>query len=117
MFTVKAVLFLLNLYIHLICGIPHLSKRAPESQGASIANQIQRDLGSRLSPGAMIYLAHDSPYQYANIRWSAAQHPDFAAVIVPAIDGDVAAAVSPSFQQAQQKHQTLTRSNAGPTRE
>ncbi|KAL9001941.1 MAG: hypothetical protein Q9188_005113 [Gyalolechia gomerana] len=41
----------------------------------------------------MIYLAHDSPYQYANIRWSAAQHPDFAAVIVPATDGDVAAAV------------------------
>ncbi|KAL8936848.1 MAG: hypothetical protein Q9216_004715 [Gyalolechia sp. 2 TL-2023] len=94
MFAIRAVLFVLfNFCVQFIYTHPHLSQRAPDSQVASAADQVQHHLGSRLSSGARIYRAHSTAYQNANVRWSAAQNPTFAAVIVPAKDEDVVAAV------------------------
>lgn len=81
------------LCIESLCDTSNLSTRVPDSQGVSIGNQIQRDLGPQLSPGATLYCTDDAAFRVASTRWSAAQNPDFTAVIVPATAQDVAIAV------------------------
>ncbi|KAL8814431.1 MAG: hypothetical protein Q9223_006341 [Gallowayella weberi] len=54
---------------------------------------IQQDLGGQLSPEAKVYYPGNPGYTTATTRWSAASHPEFLVVVVPATDQDVVVAV------------------------
>ncbi|KAL8663420.1 MAG: hypothetical protein Q9168_008098, partial [Polycauliona sp. 1 TL-2023] len=65
----------------------------PSANTTVSLGQIKHDLGRQLSPKADIYLPGNDSYVNATTRWNGAMHPDFAAVVVPANDEDVAATV------------------------
>lgn len=89
--------------------ILHGSAGISERDTAStlIAYQVQRDLGRQLSPMAKIFVRNSAAFVNAVSRWSAAQNPDFAVVVLPDTDEDVAIAVL-GYPIAIFLHQILT---------
>ena len=85
------------LFARLSAPVPSTLKRFPlDDQSCSISASIsvfQSQLGPRLSKHAALYFP-DGP-EYANLteRWSLSAKSDFAVVMVPGVDNDVAATV------------------------
>ena len=59
-------------------------------------NEIQQELGRRLSDNTKIYFPFDSEFANYTERWSEADAPGIAVVVVPAIAQDVATTASSS---------------------
>ena len=57
-------------------------------------NEIQQELGRRLSDDTKIYFPFNSEFANYTERWSEADAPDIAVVVVPATAQDVATTVS-----------------------
>ncbi|KAL8688133.1 MAG: hypothetical protein Q9218_005877 [Villophora microphyllina] len=96
MYTIKAFsIFALVFSLRSTQALASLTKRTPDGWGYGTActASVQQGLGQQLSPGASIVLPGSQTFADANVRWSPAEHPDFAIVVVPATDQDVAATV------------------------
>ncbi|KAI4092488.1 MAG: hypothetical protein L6R37_007565 [Teloschistes peruensis] len=95
MCTVKVLSFLTLVFSFVI---PHSAasviKRTPAGSAISCSSPIEQGLGQQLSSGASISLPGSQAFTNANIRWSSAEHPDFAVVVTPANTQDVVAAVN-----------------------
>lgn len=97
MCTVNVLSFLtLVLSFFIPHAIASVTKRTPAGSAISCTTPIEQGLGQQLSSGATIALPGSQAFTNANIRWSTAEHPDFAVVVTPATTQDVVAAVRPS---------------------
>jgi len=91
----SAVLAILGFVVR-ITAIPaalHLSPRDTSPLPPSIS-VVQLGLGPRLYKGASLYFPNSPEFANYTERWSASTVSDFAVVLVPAEDEDVAEAVS-----------------------
>lgn len=97
MYTFRsAILFALSLSARIAYAQDNASVRVPAFLNPTVPslNRIQHELGSQLSRAAKIYLPGNASYSDATTRWNGAMHPNFAAVVVPTNDQDVATTVS-----------------------
>lgn len=92
----SAILLAFSLTARIACAENNASVRIPAFFNPTVAglNRVQYQLGPQLSPAAKIYLPGNAFYGNATTRWNGAMHPDFAAVVVPINNEDVATAVS-----------------------
>ncbi|KAL8803183.1 MAG: hypothetical protein Q9200_006324 [Gallowayella weberi] len=83
---------------HLTCATLNATTHLPPSLSnirvVPGPHGIQQDLGGQLSPEAKVYYPGNPGYTTATTRWSAASHPEFLVVVVPATDQDVVVAVA-----------------------
>ncbi|KAL8759717.1 MAG: hypothetical protein Q9199_000589 [Rusavskia elegans] len=96
MYTFRsAILFAVSLSARIAAAQNNASVRVPAYLNPTVPglNRIQHELGSQLSRAAKIYLPGNASYSDATTRWNGAMHPNFAAVVVPTNDQDVAAIV------------------------
>jgi len=92
----SAILLAFSLTVRIAYAENNASVRIPASFNPTVPglNRVQYELGPQLSPAAKIYLPGNALYGEATTRWNSAMHPDFAAVVVPINNEDVAIAVS-----------------------
>ena len=86
-----ALILLEPLLIHAF-AIPVVFQRSPTNASSLPPSKsiIQLGLGPRLSSEASIYFPNSPEFADYTERWSASTMSDFAVVVVPAIDRDVA---------------------------
>ncbi|KAI4228590.1 MAG: hypothetical protein L6R36_001543 [Xanthoria steineri] len=98
----SAILLAFSLTARIACAENNASVRIPASFNPTVAglNRVQYELGPQLSPAARIYLPGNAFYGEATTRWNGAMHPDFAAVVVPINNEDVATAVRYANKQS-----------------
>ena len=93
----SALVTAITLFAQLAEQIPFALKRLPsDDQSPSVSSTIflvQSQLGPRLSNHATLYFPTSANYANLTERWSLSTKSDFAVVMVPGVDNDVAATV------------------------
>lgn len=94
--VIQAVLVTLSSLAIRITAVPLVLRRVPSgfSPLPPSKSTVQLGLGPRLSKGASIYFPNSPDFTNYTERWSTSTESDFAVVVVPAVDQDVAETVS-----------------------
>ena len=98
MYAILATLMVaIGLFAQVIAPEPLTLKRFPSGdQSTSLIARIavvQSQLGPRLSEKAALYFPNNPSFANLTRRWSPASESDFAVVVVPGVDKDVAVTV------------------------
>ena len=90
-------------------ALPSTLKRTPNDYTPLSPSPatVQQELGPCLSKKASLYFPSSPNFQNNTQRWSAAIDPDFAVVVIPAVDRDVSCTVSGVPFQAECAHSPL----------
>ena len=95
--TLNFVVFVLELFFQLAASgsLPDVLKRNSSQIPPSTLNvsTIESELGPRLSKTASIHFPNNPDFSNLTETWSSATGSDFAVVVIPAIDEDVAETV------------------------
>lgn len=75
-------------------AVPHYFKRNPTTPVNLSLNTLQRELGSILSNGTLIFGANSSDWENATTRWNLYAIPDVKVVVRPAAESDISKIVS-----------------------
>ena len=97
----SALIAAISLFPQLAEQIPFPLTRLPlNDQSLSVSSSIslvQSQLGPCLSKNATLYFPNSPNYPNLTERWSLSSKSDFAVVLVPGVDNDVAATVRPTW--------------------
>ena len=92
-----AIVFVACLFVQIAAPVPFTLKRFPSAdQSSSISTSVslvQGQLGPRLSKHAALYFPNSPKYANLTERFSLSAKSDFAVVMVPGVENDVAATV------------------------
>lgn len=75
-------------------SIPRYLERSPTTPANLDSNKVQRELGTRVSKGTVIFGPTDARFPDATSRWNTFAVPQIRAVIEPAQESDVPIIVS-----------------------
>ncbi len=91
----QAALVLLSFFAVRIIALPQVMRQTPIdfSPLPPSKSTVQLELGPRLSKGASLYFPNSSDFADYTERWSTSTESDFAVVVVPAMNRDVAETV------------------------
>ena len=93
----NAVVLVTCLFVQFAAPVPFTLRRFPSAdQSSSISTSVsvlQGQLGPRLSKHAALYFPNNPKYANLTERWSLSAKPEFAVVMVPGVENDVAATV------------------------
>ena len=103
MYTITSVLVIaIGLFAQYSAAVPPTLKRYPsDDQSTSLSARsslVQSQLGPRLSRHAALYFPNNPQFTNLTDRWSLSAQSEFAVVVVPGVDNDVAVTVYPTFQ-------------------
>lgn len=90
-------------------SIPRHFERAPVTRPNLNSNQVQRELGGRVSKATTIYGPTDDRYDQATARWNTFAVPQIQVVIEPGEESDVAKIVSRHTQELHHFHLLKTK--------
>ncbi|KAK4641204.1 hypothetical protein QC761_0099790 [Podospora bellae-mahoneyi] len=85
---------LLLVFVHLslaaVLSVPRYSELEARTRADLDANTVRRELGSRLSPGTVIFEPGDGKFPATTARWNTFAPPQIQVVVQPASEADVA---------------------------
>ena len=110
MFGSLLAAFIVLLPLTLAIAVPPALKRTPSDYTplSPSPSTVQKELGSCLSKKASLYFPNSPNFHNYTQRWSAAVDPEFAVVVVPAVDEDVSCTVSHTLSLGRQSLLSLS---------